>query len=191
MTPRPEHNGASHQSEAAQAGLGDRDGSLPRALPSMRTAEQVAPEGVTGRLTTRLLDGPVADAQHLPPQQQRRQKSARAFAARDTGGDGHRTGARRAAQIPLPLSDVLFVNASMYEWRALDEQAVCGSWIGQSAESFAICRAGTTGSSRGPENPSLTPRTHPGGGVEVAVPSMPFVPVTAPAPPMPPSPAVG
>jgi hypothetical protein len=48
--------------------------------------------------------------------------------------------AERAAQIPLPLSDVLFVNASVYEWRALDEQAVCGSWIGKSAESFAICR---------------------------------------------------
>ena len=48
--------------------------------------------------------------------------------------------AHSAAQIPLPAGDVLFVDASVYEWRALDEQAVCGSWIGKSAESFAICR---------------------------------------------------
>ena len=47
--------------------------------------------------------------------------------------------AERAAQIPLPREDVLFVRADIYGWRALDEQAVCGSWIGKSAETFAIC----------------------------------------------------
>jgi glycosyltransferase involved in cell wall biosynthesis/SAM-dependent methyltransferase len=47
--------------------------------------------------------------------------------------------AERAARIPLPADDVLFVPADVYEWRALDEQAVCGSWIGKFPEMFAIC----------------------------------------------------
>lgn len=47
--------------------------------------------------------------------------------------------AERAAQLPLP-DDVLFVNASVHEWRALDEQGVCASWIGKPAESLAISR---------------------------------------------------
>ncbi len=46
--------------------------------------------------------------------------------------------AEQAARIPLPTNDVLFVPADVYEWRALDEQAVCGSWIGKQAEAFAI-----------------------------------------------------
>jgi len=46
--------------------------------------------------------------------------------------------AERAALIPLPADDVLFVPADVYEWRVLDEQAVCGSWIGRQAEAFAI-----------------------------------------------------
>ena len=48
--------------------------------------------------------------------------------------------AQAAAQIPLPVEDALFVIESVYQWQALDEQAVCASWIGKSAESFAICR---------------------------------------------------
>lgn len=46
--------------------------------------------------------------------------------------------AERAANIPLPESDVLFVNADIYAWRALDEQAVCASWIGQNSEALAL-----------------------------------------------------
>lgn len=48
--------------------------------------------------------------------------------------------AERAAQIPLPERDLLFLNAEVYAWRALDEQAVCASWIGRMPETFAICR---------------------------------------------------
>lgn len=48
--------------------------------------------------------------------------------------------AERAAAIPLPDQDVLFVNAEVYTWRALDEQAVCASWIGRLDESFRLCR---------------------------------------------------
>jgi hypothetical protein len=46
--------------------------------------------------------------------------------------------AERAAQIPLPESDVLFVNADVYQWRALDELAVCASWMGKNSEAFAL-----------------------------------------------------
>ncbi|HEU0190836.1 MAG TPA: class I SAM-dependent methyltransferase [Mycobacterium sp.] len=48
--------------------------------------------------------------------------------------------AERAAQIPYPDSDILLVNAGVYTWRAVDEQAVCAYWIGKRAESFALCR---------------------------------------------------
>lgn len=48
--------------------------------------------------------------------------------------------AERAANIPLPQGDLLFVRTDVYEWRALDEQAVCASWIGRHAETFAICQ---------------------------------------------------
>ncbi|WP_255206572.1 glycosyltransferase [Mycolicibacterium sp. PAM1] len=48
--------------------------------------------------------------------------------------------ANRAASIPLPQGDGLFVNADVYAWRALDEQAVCASWIGRQEETFEICR---------------------------------------------------
>jgi tetratricopeptide (TPR) repeat protein len=47
--------------------------------------------------------------------------------------------AQRAAEIPLPEQDTLFVSPSVY-WRTLDEQAVCGSWIGKHAEAFMLCR---------------------------------------------------
>jgi len=48
--------------------------------------------------------------------------------------------AERAARIPLPVQDELFVPGEIYAWRALDEQAVCASWIGRMPECFAICR---------------------------------------------------
>jgi glycosyltransferase involved in cell wall biosynthesis len=48
--------------------------------------------------------------------------------------------AERAAQIPLPEHDKLFVGGDVYAWRALDEQAICASWIGKHSEAFAICR---------------------------------------------------
>jgi glycosyltransferase involved in cell wall biosynthesis len=47
--------------------------------------------------------------------------------------------AERAAQIPPP-EDQLFVTAGVYAWYALDEQAVCASWIGKQAEAFNLCR---------------------------------------------------
>ena len=47
--------------------------------------------------------------------------------------------AARAAELP-PTEDVLFVNAEVQAWRALDEQAVCASWIGRPAEALAISR---------------------------------------------------
>jgi glycosyltransferase involved in cell wall biosynthesis len=48
--------------------------------------------------------------------------------------------AKRAASIPLPEGDILFVAADVYDWRAVDEQAVCASWIGEYIESFNLCR---------------------------------------------------
>jgi len=48
--------------------------------------------------------------------------------------------AERAANIPLPEDDALFVGADVYAWRALDEQAICAYWIGKYMESFALCR---------------------------------------------------
>ncbi|BBZ40953.1 hypothetical protein MCNS_40160 [Mycobacterium conspicuum] len=48
--------------------------------------------------------------------------------------------AQRAAQIPLPENDVLFVGADVYAWRAMDEQAICAFWIGKPIEAFRLCR---------------------------------------------------
>ena len=48
--------------------------------------------------------------------------------------------AQRAAQIPLPEMDNLFVGADVYAWRAIDEQAVCASQLGMHAEAFRLCR---------------------------------------------------
>lgn len=46
--------------------------------------------------------------------------------------------ASRAAQIPYPESDSLFIDESVHRWQALDEQAVCASWIGRQNESVRI-----------------------------------------------------
>ncbi len=48
--------------------------------------------------------------------------------------------ARLAAEISLPVNDKLFVHADVYAWRALDEQAVCASWLGRWAETFELCQ---------------------------------------------------
>ena len=48
--------------------------------------------------------------------------------------------AQRAAQIPFPENDNLFVGADVYAWRAIDEQAVCASQLGKHAEAFRLCR---------------------------------------------------
>ena len=48
--------------------------------------------------------------------------------------------AKRAAEIPLPEQDTLFVRAEIYAWRAIDEQAVCASWIDKPAEAFTLYR---------------------------------------------------
>lgn len=48
--------------------------------------------------------------------------------------------ARLAAEIPLPANDRLFVHADVYAWRAVDEQAVCASWLGLWAETFDLTK---------------------------------------------------
>ena len=48
--------------------------------------------------------------------------------------------ARQAAAVPRPLEDRLRADNEIYTWRALDEQAVCASWIGRQQESFELCR---------------------------------------------------
>ena len=48
--------------------------------------------------------------------------------------------AQRAARIPFPEKDLLFVGADVYAWRAVDEQAVCASQLGNHAEAFMLCR---------------------------------------------------
>jgi protein-L-isoaspartate O-methyltransferase len=46
--------------------------------------------------------------------------------------------AKQAAEIPLPRNDILFVSGDVYTWRAVDEQAVCASWIGKNNEAIAL-----------------------------------------------------
>lgn len=48
--------------------------------------------------------------------------------------------ARQAAAVPRPVADRLRADNDIYTWRALDEQAVCASWIGRQRESFDLCR---------------------------------------------------
>ena len=47
--------------------------------------------------------------------------------------------AQRAAQIPCPPEDALFINPEVYHFRALDEQAVCAARIGSPAEAQELC----------------------------------------------------
>lgn len=46
--------------------------------------------------------------------------------------------AEQAARIPMP-ENALFVTADVYTVTALDEQAICGYWLGKHEESFTIC----------------------------------------------------
>jgi hypothetical protein len=48
--------------------------------------------------------------------------------------------AERAAQLPLPAHDMVVHDPAIYAWRAIDEQAVCASGIGNHAEAFDLCR---------------------------------------------------
>lgn len=48
--------------------------------------------------------------------------------------------AERAAEIPFPADDIIDVRGEIYAWRAIDEQAVCASWIDKQAETFKLCR---------------------------------------------------
>jgi tetratricopeptide (TPR) repeat protein len=48
--------------------------------------------------------------------------------------------AQRAASIPLPKEDILFVWAAAHSWAARDELAVCASQLGRHSEAFALFR---------------------------------------------------
>jgi hypothetical protein len=48
--------------------------------------------------------------------------------------------AERAAQISLPVDDLVVHDPTIYAWRAIDEQAVCASAIGEHLEAFNLCR---------------------------------------------------
>ncbi len=47
--------------------------------------------------------------------------------------------ARRAARVPKPGTDALFVETADYEYRALDEAAISAYWAGLPEESFDLC----------------------------------------------------
>lgn len=46
--------------------------------------------------------------------------------------------AKKAAEIPFPQEDLLYVQAEVYAWRATDEQATCAFWLGEYREAFAL-----------------------------------------------------
>jgi glycosyltransferase involved in cell wall biosynthesis len=48
--------------------------------------------------------------------------------------------AERAAKIPLPVEDILFVLSQVFDWYALETQAFCGRFIGKEPESFEAYR---------------------------------------------------
>jgi methyltransferase (TIGR00027 family) len=48
--------------------------------------------------------------------------------------------ASRAAELPFPEEDLLFVRADIYNWRALDERAICAAGLGKHEEAFTLCR---------------------------------------------------
>jgi hypothetical protein len=48
--------------------------------------------------------------------------------------------AKQAPAIPLPQNGILFVGGDIHAWRALEEQAVCASWIGKYDEAVALFR---------------------------------------------------
>lgn len=48
--------------------------------------------------------------------------------------------AAQAVQIPYPEQDLLFVDDSVWQWRALDEQAIAAYWTGRYRESGSCCQ---------------------------------------------------
>jgi glycosyltransferase involved in cell wall biosynthesis len=48
--------------------------------------------------------------------------------------------AKHAAEIPFPTEDTFLVSADTYTWGALDEAAVCASWIGEHEEAVGLWR---------------------------------------------------
>jgi glycosyltransferase involved in cell wall biosynthesis len=48
--------------------------------------------------------------------------------------------AKRAAEIPFPDEETLFVRGDVYAWRAMDELAVCASWIDKHEEALTLWR---------------------------------------------------
>ncbi|GFG76597.1 tetratricopeptide repeat protein [Mycobacterium botniense] len=48
--------------------------------------------------------------------------------------------AQRVAEIPFPEDDLLVLDADIYTWRALDQQAACAFRIGRHAEAFTLWR---------------------------------------------------
>lgn len=46
--------------------------------------------------------------------------------------------ARRAAELPHPPGDALFVNANTYEFEALGEWAICAYWVGKKDEALTL-----------------------------------------------------
>jgi glycosyltransferase involved in cell wall biosynthesis len=54
--------------------------------------------------------------------------------------------AERAAALPLPEGDELFVHRDVYAWHALDELAICSYWIGEYIETIALCQRLLAGS---------------------------------------------
>jgi tetratricopeptide (TPR) repeat protein len=46
--------------------------------------------------------------------------------------------ARHAAAIPFPEQDTIFDSIDILTWRAVDEQAVCASWIGKKPEALEL-----------------------------------------------------
>ncbi len=72
-----------------------------------------------------------------------RAEALHAIARRCRADQRYRLGylfASRAADIPFPEQETLFVRPDIYAWRIADEQAVCASWIDKHAEAFALCR---------------------------------------------------
>jgi GR25 family glycosyltransferase involved in LPS biosynthesis/tetratricopeptide (TPR) repeat protein/GT2 family glycosyltransferase len=54
--------------------------------------------------------------------------------------------AKRAAGIPYPAQDSLFIDVGVYAWRAVDELAICAYYAGQYEESFELLAALAKGS---------------------------------------------
>jgi GR25 family glycosyltransferase involved in LPS biosynthesis/tetratricopeptide (TPR) repeat protein len=63
---------------------------------------------------------------------------ARLHRVRGRWSEGHRE-AVRAADIPLPANDLLFVQADVYRWKITDERAICAHFLGLHDEAVECC----------------------------------------------------